>query len=223
MLQRSLTFFFTAATLLLSGNLAAAQESEFLDLEGIALEMTADQVRAAMQAKGNPIAGEDKDDRLKYATSFQDLVSVKRKDPERFKRYTLTSELRYETERGHLLVHFMPFVDRLVVVSARLYSNDAPWVDRSFPDCAKFMDKMSERYALDINANIPHGLSRYSSKQKPMKVNGEMKEDGQILRFLCGPRTTPQIFLQNPHARDLFLQQIDQALSEQQELENIER
>lgn len=223
MVRRSLMFFSTAVALLLSASLAIAQEPEFLELEGVSLEMTVDQVRAAMQARGNPIAGEDKDDRLKYKSSFQDLVSVKREDPKRFTSYTLTSELRYETERGHLRVTFMPFVDRLVVVSARLYPNDAPTMSPGIPDCAQFMDKMAERYNLDINSNAPHGLLRYSSKQKPMKVNGEMKEDGQILIFPCTPRTAPQVVLHNPHARDLLMQQIDQALSKQQELENIER
>ncbi|QTD54522.1 hypothetical protein [Parasphingorhabdus cellanae] len=214
MMRQNLTFFFTAMALLLSGNLAAAKQPEFLDLEGVKLEMTADQVRAAMQAKGNPIAREEKDDRLKYKSSFQDLVSVKREDPKRFKGYTLTSELRYETERGNLRVKFMPFVDRLVVVSARLYSNDAPSMSPSIPDCAKFMDKMGERYDLDINTDASRGLSRYSSKQKPMKVNGEMKEDGQMLLFRCGPRIMPQVLLHNPHARDMLMQQIDQALSD---------
>lgn len=214
MMRRSLMFFFTAAALLFSGNLAAAQEPKFLELEGINLGMTADQVRAAMQARGNPIAGEDKNDRLKYAKTFQDLVSAKKLNPEKFRIYDSTSELRYETERGHLLVNFMPFVDRLVVVSVRLYSNEAPWAHRSFPDCAAFMNKMSKRHALETKTEIAQGLSRYSSKQKPMKVNGQMKEDGQILRVLCGPRTTPQIVLHNPHARDLLMQQIDQALSD---------
>lgn len=213
MMRRKLTVFFIAIALLFSGSLAAAQELELLELEGISLEMTADQVRAAMEARGNGIAGEDKDDGLKYTTSFQDLVSVKRKDPKRFTIYTLTSELRYETERGHLLVKLMPFVDRLVVVSARLYSNEVPWVHRSFPDCAAFMKKMSKTHALEANTDTAQGLSRYSSKQLPMSVNGQIKEDGQILRVLCGPRTSPQILLHNPHARDLLLQQIDQALS----------
>lgn len=223
MMRRSLMFLFTTIALLLSGNLAAAQAAEFLELEGVTLEMTADQVRAAMQARGNPIAGEDKDDRLKYKSSFQDLVSVKREDPKRFTSYTLTSELRYETERGHLRVTFMPFVDRLVVVSARLYPDDAPTMSPGIPDCAQFMDKMGEQYDLDITTDASQGLSRYSSKQKPMNVNGEMKEDGQMMLVLCGPRTAPQVVLHNPHARDLLMQQIDQALSKQQEFENIER
>ncbi|MEP2102618.1 MAG: hypothetical protein ABJP02_03595 [Parasphingorhabdus sp.] len=213
MMRRNLTLFLAVIAHLLFGNLAAAQISDFLELEGVSLEMTANQVRAAMQARGNPIAGKDKDDRLKYKASFQDLVSVKREDPKRFTGYTLTSKLRYETERGHLLVSFMPFVDRLVVVSARLYSNDVPWLGRSIPDCVKFMDKMGERYDLDINTNASQGQSRYSSKQKPMKVDGQMREDGQILSFLCSPRTMPQILLRNPHAQDLLMQQIDQALS----------
>lgn len=214
MIRQNLTFFFRAIALLLSASLAGAQEPDFLELEGVSLEMTPDQVRTAMQARGNSIAGKDKDDRLKYNTSFQNLVAVKRQDPERFKRYTLTSELRYETERGHLRISFMPFVDRLVVVSARLSSNEAPWLDSAIPNCTKFIDKMSERYQLDTSTNKQLGLSGYSSKQRPMTVNGQLQEDGQILRFLCSPRIMPQILLHNPHARDLLLQQIDQALSD---------
>lgn len=212
-MRRNMTIFFTAIALLLSGSFAAAKEPELLQLEGISLDMTADQVRAEMRARGNNIAGEDKDDGLKYAQTFQDLVSAKKMNPEKFRLYDTTSELRYETERGHLLVNFMPFIDRLVVVSARLYSNEAPWVHHSFPDCAAFMNKMNKTHALEANTDTAQGLSRYSSKKKPMNVNGQIKEDGQILRVLCGPRTSPQILLHNPHARDMLLQQIDQALS----------
>jgi hypothetical protein len=192
-----------------SSTLALADEPERLVLEGLSLQMTETQVRAAMQAQHfEQVGGEGAP--LKYHSSFEQLVAIKSADPEKFEIYQSTAELRFENDNDHLVIGFMPFVNETVVTSVVFFPSNVPWMQRTFPNCHKFADETRQKYGVPKGENSP---SHFRLKA-PMEFGGQMKPDGQIISTNCSPRFNANIRLYNPYARDLLVQQIDNALLE---------
>lgn len=197
-----------AAAFVFFSSIALANKPHMMDLEGITLQMTEAQVLAAMKTHGYKYAGKN-EETIEPSSSFADLVSIKKNDAELFQKWQLSSELRYDGERGHLSIRFTPFKDRTVVTSVILYANDVP---RGFPipDCQAFDEQSRQRYGMD--EGVTH--EKHASWHRPMMVDGQMKENGQQMGTNCSPRFSPTVNLYNPYARDLLLEQIDQALLE---------